>query len=171
MNNTGTKLINVLTLIIAQRQTNSIEEIKKRRESADQNIFTSRLDHGCTCIGLSRFRYMSGITGIAVVFQVWFLPFRQSLPIQLSDALYTTHYHVAGLLKGEVHVAISMQLGVDRINLIWRVSIRGFHGGRGDVGVGGTLLVAVTLLLSLLLWRRRGVLGPGGIVSYRGPPS
>ena len=38
-------------------------------------------------------------------------------------------------------------------------------GGRGDVGVGGTLLVAVMLLLSLLLWRRSGGLGSGGIVS------
>ena len=38
-------------------------------------------------------------------------------------------------------------------------------GGRGDVGVGRTLLVAMMLLLSLLLWRRRGALGPRGIVS------
>ena len=75
-------------------------------------------------------------------------------------------------------MAISMRLGVGRIDLVWRVTgIRGFHGqgngregGRGSGG-GGVPLVAVMLLLSLLLWRQWGVLGPGGIVSYRGPPS
>ena len=142
---------------------NNLEDYKQKYCSR------SWLDHKrwCTwqCIRLSRFWYISGIATIAIMLQVWFLPFKQYFP--LSGALYVTHYHVAGVLKGEVYIAILMQLGVGWVDLVMTAGIRGFHGGgtggRG-VWVGGILLVAVTLLLSLLLWRQRVVLGPGEMV-------
>ena len=72
------------------------------------------------------------------MFQVRLLCFRQSLPLEFGGTLYSTHYHVAGVLKGEVHVVASTWLNVGWVNLVQRVGVRGFHGrGNGrEVGCG-----------------------------------
>ena len=125
------------------------------------------LDHGRTGVRLSRFRYISGAARIDIVIHIRLFTFGKSFTC--SGILHCTHYHIASLLERKVHVSISMWQSVGEIHLVQSVGVTRFHGSgnwrEGGRGSGGNrLLVPVMLLLSLLLWRRSGGLGPGGII-------
>ena len=124
-------------------------------------ITHDQLDHGCTGIRLSRFRYISGAAGIAIMIQIWLLTFRQSLTC--SGILHCTHYHIANLLERKVHVAISMWLSIGGVHLVRSVGIRWFHGqghrgerGRGSGGnaARGRDVAALTVAMETEWWPR-----------------